>query len=52
MEPDDYAAVSDPVEIYRCAYQIAQEVQKFLLQTAQEYEAAVEQKDALPSSSN
>lgn len=52
MEPDDYAAVSDPVEIYRCAYQIAQEVQKFLLQTAQEYEAVVEQKDALPSSSN
>lgn len=52
MEPEDYAAVSDPVEIYRCAYQIAQEVQEFLLQTAQEYETAVQLKTAPPTSSN
>lgn len=51
MEPEDYAVVSDPVEIYRCAYQISQNIQEFLLQTAQEYDTAVQMKSAsLPSS--
>ena len=41
MDSSDYCSASNPVDIYRCAYQISEDVCSFLIQSNLQYQSAV-----------
>ncbi len=41
MDASDYCSASSPVDIYRSAYQISEDVRKFLIQSNQQYQNAL-----------